>query len=177
MTGESRVVVAAGSNLGDRLAHLEAGVAGLARVVEIERISDVVESPAEGGSDQADYLNLVVLGRTALPPRVLLDALLEIERCHGRVRARGGGEPRTLDLDLILHGNRVVREPGLVIPHPRWHRRAFVARPLLDVFPRGKDPETGRPLAERMTTEAREGELRSVGRIDLPRPEPKTAAS
>lgn len=162
------VAIAAGSNLGDRMAHLRAGVRALAEVVRLEAISDVVESPSEQDPGQSDYLNLVVRARTDMDPGMLLRELLAIERAHGRVRREGSGEARTLDLDLILHSDSLRNEPGLQVPHPRWSQRAFVARPLLQVFPDASDPETGRLLSECLTERARTGPLRRKGRIELP---------
>ncbi|TVP58731.1 MAG: 2-amino-4-hydroxy-6-hydroxymethyldihydropteridine diphosphokinase [Gemmatimonadales bacterium] len=169
MTGPVLVVVAAGSNLGDRMAHLASGVAELSKVVELEVVSDVVETPPEGGADQNDYLNLVLVGRTALAPRALLDELLRIERMMGRERRVGGGEPRTLDLDLIFHGDQIRREPGLILPHPRWHERPFVARPLLEIWPEGVDPESGRPLRTVVSDEVGRAPLGRVGPLVGPR--------
>lgn len=163
------VAIAAGSNLDDRMVHLRAGIRALADVVCIKAISDVVESPSEGDPDQPDYLNLVVRARTEMAPRALLRELLAIERAQGRVRREGSGEARTLDLDLILHGETVLHEAGLQLPHPRWQQRAFVARPLLQVFPDGSDPVTGGALAECLTEKARTDPLRRVGRLELPR--------
>ncbi len=168
MTGRTRVVVAAGSNLGDRMAHLRAGVTELSRVVELEVVSDVVETPPEGGADQNDYLNLVLVGWTTLEPRALLEELLRIERRMGRERRAGGGEPRTLDLDLVFHGDQLRSEPGLILPHPRWHRRPFVARPLLEIWPDGIDPESGRPLRTVVSAEVLRAPLDRIGPLADP---------
>jgi 2-amino-4-hydroxy-6-hydroxymethyldihydropteridine diphosphokinase len=85
---------------------------------------------------QGPYLNAAALLETALGARALLDALLAIERARGRDRAgaaRWG--PRTLDLDLLLYGDRIIDEPGLTVPHPRMHERLFVLRPLALIAP------------------------------------------
>jgi len=147
------VVVALGSNLGDREASLRKGVLSLEAVLQVDRISRVVETPPWGESEeepQGPYLNVVVVGQSDLAPEPLLDTLLEVERLHGRVRETRRNAPRVLDLDLIFHGETVRRSPRLTIPHPRWHLRAFVARPLLEVLPEGRDPESGLPLIERV---------------------------
>jgi len=149
---EFQVAVALGSNLGDREEHLQAGVCALARLLSVERVSRVLETPPWGDPDQGPFLNLVVLGWTRLPPRELLERLLEVEQERGRVRSRRWG-PRTLDADLILHGDSVLREPGLILPHPRWHLRPFVALPLLDLLPDGVDPATGEALRARVSPE------------------------
>jgi 2-amino-4-hydroxy-6-hydroxymethyldihydropteridine diphosphokinase len=87
-----------------------------------------------GYADQPDFVNAVALVETSLAPRALLDALLAIEQAHGRVRTIPNG-PRTLDLDIVLYGNRAVNEPGLAIPHPRARERDFVMIPLREVWP------------------------------------------
>ena len=87
-----------------------------------------------GYADQPDFVNACALVETSLAPRALLDELLAIEQRHGRVRTIPNG-PRTLDLDLILYGDRHIDEPGLTVPHPRAHERDFVLKPLLEVWP------------------------------------------
>ena len=100
-----------------------------------------VESP------QPHYLNAVVVGRTTLGPRALLDLLLDLERARGRERPARRA-PCTLDLDLILYGGRVIDEPGLTVPHPEFHRRAFVLVPLSEVAADWRDPRSGRTVGE-----------------------------
>ena len=85
------------------------------------------------------------MGDTALSARELVDQLLAIERERGRERPFPGA-PRTLDLDLILYGNQVVDEPGLVVPHPRFRQRRFVLEPLAEVAPDLIDPLTGQTV-------------------------------
>ncbi len=87
-----------------------------------------------GYLDQPDFVNACALVETALAPRALLEGLLAIEREHGRKREIPNG-PRTLDLDIILYGDQAIDEPGLTIPHPRAHERAFVLDPLREVWP------------------------------------------
>jgi 2-amino-4-hydroxy-6-hydroxymethyldihydropteridine diphosphokinase len=96
---------------------------------------------------QRRFLNAALSLDTALDPIALLEALLEIERALGRVRRERWG-PRTLDLDLLWSGSRVLTRPELTIPHPRLRERTFALRPLLDVEPGAADPETGTPYAE-----------------------------
>ena len=108
-----------------------------------------VSAPVGTSGPQPDYVNAVALLDTALSARALLRRLLAIERRQRRRRdPRGPAKaPRTLDLDLLLFGRRRVRVPGLVVPHPRMHERAFVLRPLADVAPAATIP--GRGLARR----------------------------
>ncbi|MEA2010636.1 MAG: 2-amino-4-hydroxy-6-hydroxymethyldihydropteridine diphosphokinase [Actinomycetota bacterium] len=140
----SRCAVAAGSNLGDRLGHLEAAMAGLSAVGAITGISSVYETAPVGGPEQGPFLNAVILVDTARTPTGLLRELLLIERSRGRVRHERWG-PRTLDLDLILFGQRDVDEPGLTVPHPQMRHRRFVLEPLLETWPDAVMPD-GSPL-------------------------------
>lgn len=128
--------VALGSNLGDRLAHLEAAFAALAALPDTRLVarSAVFETPPFGPPGQQDYLNAAAALSTRLAPHALLDALLAIEQTRGRVRRERNG-PRTLDLDLLLHGDAEVRDPRLTLPHPAMLGRAFVLVPLCELAP------------------------------------------
>lgn len=142
---DEEVLLGLGSNLGDRLEHLRMGVRILQDVVRVTALSSVVESEAQGaaaGPDAPDFLNAVMRGRTSLEPDALLEACRRAERAAGRTRPRPGA-PRTLDVDILFHGGRILTDPELTVPHPRWKDRSFVLRPLLEVAPRWKDPETG----------------------------------
>lgn len=137
--------VALGSNLCDPRAQVERGfdaLAGLPLTVLRAR-SRLYRTPPWGIPDQPDFVNAVARLETSLPPRELLDALQGVETRAGRVRGARYG-PRTLDLDLLLYGDVELHEPGLVIPHPRLHERAFVLRPLADVAPELEVPGRGR---------------------------------
>lgn len=138
--------VGLGANLGDREATLAAALEALARLprTQLGERSSFYRS-ASMGAPGPDYLNAVAHLRTALSPRELLDHLLAIEHAHGRTRSAPNA-PRTLDLDLLVHGTRQVDEPGLVVPHPRLHERAFVVLPLAEVAPMLVIPVLG-PIA------------------------------
>jgi 2-amino-4-hydroxy-6-hydroxymethyldihydropteridine diphosphokinase len=148
------VAIALGSNLGDRRAHLEYACRSLERFLAGARCSSLIETdPVDVGS-QPRFLNGAVVGETDLPPRPLLDALLAIERARGRERLQAGAA-RTLDLDLILYGDRIVDEPGLQVPHPRFRDRRFVLAPLAEIAPDWRDPASGldvRSLLTRLDT-------------------------
>lgn len=103
-------------------------------MTSIRRQSAFYRTPAWGKTDQPDFLNAAIELQTRLAPKVLLDALLEIERRFGRDRAAGERwGPRVLDLDLLLVGDTQHQEPGLDLPHPRLHERAFVLVPLAEI--------------------------------------------
>src|SRR5438093_3823872 len=125
-----------GSNLGDRLANLQRAVGLLAAqpAVEVRRSSRVYETDPVGGPPQPDYLNAVVGVETSLSPRDLLEACLGVERRMGRVRSERWG-PRVIDVDLLTYDEKDIREPDLVVPHPRMHERAFVLVPLMELDP------------------------------------------
>jgi 2-amino-4-hydroxy-6-hydroxymethyldihydropteridine diphosphokinase len=143
-----RVAVALGSNLGERHAHLDFAVSKLRtlmRHVAVSRYHDTV--PVGVAGPQPLYLNAAVVGETRLTARELLAALLAIEGSRGRVRPYANA-PRTLDLDLILYGDQVIDEPGLIVPHPRFRNRPFVLEPLAEVGADLRDPVTGQTVSE-----------------------------
>jgi 2-amino-4-hydroxy-6-hydroxymethyldihydropteridine diphosphokinase len=131
------VFIALGSNLGEREANLGAAREALARAaVTITATSSIYETEPWGPVPQGRYLNQVVHGGTGLTPHALLDQLMQIERALGRDRAREERfGPRTIDLDILLYGDAAVREPDLVIPHPRMMERPFVLVPLAEIAP------------------------------------------
>lgn len=136
MNAPVRACVGLGGNVGDAAATVDAAFAALAGLPGTRLVarSRLYRTPPWGVEAQADFVNAVALIDTTLPPRDLLGGLLAIERAFGRERRERWG-PRTLDLDLLLYGDRVVDEPGLHVPHPHLHERAFVLRPLADVAP------------------------------------------
>jgi 2-amino-4-hydroxy-6-hydroxymethyldihydropteridine diphosphokinase len=96
--------------------------------------SSLYRSEPVGHAAQPQFVNAVAALETALVPEALLAGLLRLEDAHGRKRSFPNA-PRTLDLDLLLYGDRVIRLPGLSVPHPRMHERAFVLKPLLEIAP------------------------------------------
>lgn len=142
----TRAAVGLGANLGDAAASIRAAIAAIARLPETKVVaaSRLYRTPAWGVTTQPDFINAVAVLDTALSPQGLLDALLSIERDFGRERVEGERwGPRTLDLDLLLHGEAVVDEPALRVPHPHLHQRAFALLPLLEAWPGAVIPGIG----------------------------------
>jgi len=147
-----RVAVALGSNLGDRRAHLDHAVAALHNLLSNLSVSMYYDTVPVGVlGPQPVYLNAAAVGDTPLPARALLDALLAIEGARGRARPHPNA-PRTLDLDLILVGQTVLDEPGLILPHPRFRERRFVLEPLAQIAPDLRDPVSGKTVGELLAT-------------------------
>ncbi|WP_238333352.1 2-amino-4-hydroxy-6-hydroxymethyldihydropteridine diphosphokinase [Luteimonas marina] len=130
--------VGLGGNVGDVAHALSQALAALDTLprTRLLRASRFYRTPAWGRREQPDFINAAATLETALSARELLDGLLDIERRFGRERAADGSDrwgPRTLDLDLLLHGGAVIDEPGLRVPHPHLHERAFALLPLADI--------------------------------------------
>ena len=142
-----RVLLALGSNLGDRLGNLQAAVDGLSGIVEIDAVSPVYETVPMYDIDQGAFLNMALTGRTGLEPRPLMEALKAVEDRIGRTPTRRNG-PRAIDLDIIFLGSWTLHEPGLDIPHPRLAERAFVLAPAADIAADWRHPETGLTVHE-----------------------------
>lgn len=134
------VVIALGSNLGDRRAHLAHALDALRREIAVVRVSSIYETAAvDSPAGSPPYLNMVILGHTALAPLALLDVLQRIERDLGRRRGLRNA-PRTIDLDLIIYSGVRMRSPRLTLPHPRYAQREFVMAPLREVWRGGRLP-------------------------------------
>ena len=131
-----------GSNMGDRLWNLRAGLEEIERRAGPVLASLAYETHPVGIVDQPAFLNAACRIETNLSPGDLLGAMLATEAVQGRVRSVRGG-PRTLDLDLLLYDDLIVDEPELVIPHPRMRERAFVLVPLAEIAPHVLDPVSG----------------------------------
>ncbi len=142
----TRAYVGLGSNLGDRESTIRAAVGELraAEGVEVVAVSTLVDTEPVGYVDQPRFLNGVAALETELSAGALLDLLLAVEGRFGRDRSAVPAQgPRTLDLDLLLYGDAEIDEPGLRIPHPRLHERAFVLGPLAELDPGLEVPGKG----------------------------------
>jgi 2-amino-4-hydroxy-6-hydroxymethyldihydropteridine diphosphokinase len=141
------VYLSLGSNVGERDANLRRAIARMPPSVRILRVSPVYETEPLELTDQPWFLNLAVEAETDLSPSRLLARLAAIERALGRVRAIPNG-PRTIDIDILLYGDRVVRTAKLEIPHPRMAARRFVLAPLADLAPGLRHPVTRQTVRE-----------------------------
>ncbi len=120
-----------GSNLGDRQKYIDSAILKLKETegVEVKRVSGIHETEPVGGPKQGKYLNGAIEIETHLEPREIMIKLQKIEKQLGRIRTVKNA-PRTIDLDILLYGDKKIDEPDLKIPHPRMHEREFVMRPL-----------------------------------------------
>ncbi|HEX7677837.1 MAG TPA: 2-amino-4-hydroxy-6-hydroxymethyldihydropteridine diphosphokinase [Thermoanaerobaculia bacterium] len=137
----SSVLIALGSNLGDRALFLRRAIDELRHDIHVVRVSTFIETdPVDAPPPK--YLNAVVAGYTDLQPRALLEALHAIENRLGRCRTTRNA-PRVIDLDLILHSANLVRTRSLTVPHPRYLEREFVRAPMRELRLGWHDPATG----------------------------------
>lgn len=145
------VAIALGSNLGDRESHLAYARTQLDILLTDLKYSTAFETqPVDVPDQQPNFLNAAAIGRTTLNARDLLTGLLAIEHGRGREHPHQRAA-RTLDLDLILFGDVVLDEPGLIVPHPRFRERAFVLEPLAQIAPNVRDPVTSLTVEELWT--------------------------
>jgi 2-amino-4-hydroxy-6-hydroxymethyldihydropteridine diphosphokinase len=139
------VLIALGSNLGDRALSLRRAICQLRIVMHVVRVSSFIETdPVDAPPPK--YLNAVVAGYTDLSPAAVLDALHAIESSLGRRRSTRNA-PRVIDLDLILHSANLVRTRTLTLPHPRYREREFVLAPMRELNLGWRDPATGVDLS------------------------------
>lgn len=141
--------LALGSNLGDRVAMIESAIARLDAhdAIEVTARATLIETAPMYVEEQPPFLNSCVAVATTLTPHALLDVCLAVEAELGRVRLTDKG-PRTIDIDVVLFGDRVIDDARLTVPHPGLLERRFVLDPLLEIAPTVRFPPTGRPLSE-----------------------------
>jgi 2-amino-4-hydroxy-6-hydroxymethyldihydropteridine diphosphokinase len=151
-----------GANLGDPQAQVRRAVAALGELPRTRLLaaSSLYRSAPVSVAAQPDFINAVAKIETGLGARELLEELLTAEARFGRERPFPGA-PRTLDLDLLLYGDRVIEEPGLVVPHPRMHERAFVLMPLAEIAAEASIP--GKGSVRTLLAACRNQEIRKIG--------------
>jgi 2-amino-4-hydroxy-6-hydroxymethyldihydropteridine diphosphokinase len=158
--GDHRVYICAGSNVGDRHAHIREGIRALTadgRVRLTDRSADYMTEPV-GFTDQDWFLNAVIAAETSLSPFDLLRRLKSIEKASGRDYGTVRFGPRTLDLDILLYDEVVMASPELTIPHPRMHERRFVLKPLCDINANLVHPTRHRRVKELLDDLAEDGQ-------------------
>jgi 2-amino-4-hydroxy-6-hydroxymethyldihydropteridine diphosphokinase len=142
-----RVYLSLGSNLGDRAAHLNAGIDRMNTLGKVLAVSSFYETEPVELTAQPWFLNCAVELDTEKMPKQLLAAILNIEKEMGRQRVQEKG-PRTLDVDLLLFGNSIIKMKGLTIPHSAMHQRRFVLEPLAEIAPEARHPVFKRSIRE-----------------------------
>lgn len=142
------VFVGLGSNLGDRSHNIRRALRLLDRPeAQITQVSSLYETEPVGPRPQPDYVNAVCRVQTARSAEWIMAACLDVETQMGRVRNERWGA-RIIDLDLLFDGDRVVRSPGLILPHPRIVQRRFVLEPLCELAPDFRHPISGKTVRE-----------------------------
>lgn len=166
LTQEVETYIGLGSNLGDRQMNLANARKGLLDLGRVTAESSIYETEPWGvNGPQPDYLNQVVRLVTTMTPRKLLGSLLDIEAHLGRTRSAKRGEPRLIDLDLLLYGADCVDEPDLVVPHPRMHERPFVLAPLAEIAGRMLVPGTSKTVAELANAAGAKGVMKHPNKV------------
>ena len=163
----SRVYLSLGPNLGIREQNLRTAVARLTTVGTVRTLSSLYETEPVEFTAQPWFLNCVVALETEKPPRALLDSLLTLEQAMGRQRTQLKG-PRTIDLDILLYGDQIVQEAGLVIPHPALPERRFVLEPLVEIAPDLVHPVLGKTMKQLRDELPAGQEARKFGEAVLP---------
>jgi 2-amino-4-hydroxy-6-hydroxymethyldihydropteridine diphosphokinase len=144
---EHIVYLALGSNMGNRLANLKAAINNLTPQLAVKSRSSIYETPPWGFTEQAEFLNQVVMAETYLQPQALLGHLKRLETALGRVPNFQNG-PRLIDIDILFFDDLVLDTPPLVIPHPRLPERPFVLVPLAEIAPDFVHPTLGKSIHE-----------------------------
>lgn len=164
----TKAFVGLGSNLGEREAQIRRAIEELGKLprTKLALVSSLYDTEPVGEVDQPRFLNAVACMETELTAGELLWNLLLVEQRLGRVRAKvKKWGPRTIDLDLLFFGDLVAEEPGLIVPHPEAHLRAFVLTPLAEIDPEFVHPVLGETIAAILLRLPKESGVRKGGRL------------
>jgi len=148
------IYISFGSNKGDRIKIFRRALLEISSFNKVLACSPVYETPPWGFDSSEPFLNAVIKVQSKLNPKELLEQLLRVEKNHGRYRTaeKEGYEDRSLDLDILLYGNRSVNDGNLQIPHPRMGKRKFILYPLSDIAPELIHPTSGKEISEILRT-------------------------
>lgn len=152
------VIIALGTNIGDRVANLDTALSALAMLFNDVEPSPIYESAPRYVTDQPRFLNMVARGDTGLRAPALLKKLKALEVNMGRQPSILNG-PRLIDLDIVYFGAAIIDTPALTVPHPRLRERAFVLRPLADIDSNWRDPVTGATVRDMLAALEDDGDL------------------
>jgi 2-amino-4-hydroxy-6-hydroxymethyldihydropteridine diphosphokinase len=141
------VILALGTNLGDRPGNLQAAIAAIPPAVIVQKQSFIYETVPWGVIDQPSFLNMVILGKTLQKPQELLKNLKELETQLGRIPSIQYG-PRKIDIDILFYNDLIFDSPELTLPHPHLHERAFVLVPLADLAAEKIHPVLGKTIRQ-----------------------------
>lgn len=161
-----KIILSLGSNMGDSRKYVAEAVRALKdNGFDIERISSVYKTEPVSYKDQEDFVNIAVSGKYKGEPDELLKVINGIEDSLGRVRVLKYG-PRTIDIDIILAGDKVIRNRDLTVPHPEYRNRKFVLVPVCEIEPEAKDPVTGMIMTNVLSECNDRSEVRITGKTD-----------
>ena len=161
------VYLALGSNVGDRRGYLATAIQQLREVVDIFQISSLYETKPVGYTDQADFFDLVLCGKTSLTPDELLHFIKAVEVAVGREPTFRNG-PRQIDIDILFYDDAKVKHDNLEIPHPRLQERAFVLTPLAEIAPQVIDPVSGHTAEELQQYVSQDGIKKIANNLHIP---------